>query len=135
MAGNIPFVGFHDFLCVFASGHRAQVKLSTKDEVLMKYVFGIMTEIEPEVSEYVEVVDRLEDFDGVIATGSNNTSRYFEYYFGKYPNIIRIYGRQSQNQFIHGIFSGKCLNILLGFRYNLFASPVLLVHEKRKKAF
>lgn len=89
MAGNIPFVGFHDFLSVFASGHKAQVKLSSKDTVLMQYVFSKLRALHPAVASQFELVERLEDFDAVIATGSNNTSRYFEYYFGKYPNIIR----------------------------------------------
>jgi hypothetical protein len=89
MAGNIPLVGFHDFLCVFFAGHRAKIKLSDKDTVLMNFVFQSLIKICPEAAEYIEVVDRLTDFDAVIATGSNNTARYFEAYFGKYPNIIR----------------------------------------------
>jgi len=89
MAGNIPFVGFHDFLSVFAAGHKAVVKLSSKDEVLMKYIFSLMESINPKSKNEFRTVERLENFDAVFATGSNNTSRYFEYYFGKYPNIIR----------------------------------------------
>jgi hypothetical protein len=89
MAGNIPLVGFHDFLVVFLSGHYALIKLSSKDEVLMKYVFELLYELNENSKSYFTVQERLKDFDAVIATGSNNTSRYFEYYFGKYPNIIR----------------------------------------------
>jgi hypothetical protein len=89
MAGNIPFVGFHDFLSVFAAGHFALAKLSSRDEVLMKFVFRLMEDIDPRCLSHFEVVERLDRFDAVIATGSNNTSRYFDYYFGKYPNIIR----------------------------------------------
>lgn len=89
MAGNIPLVGFHDFLCVFIAGHKAKVKLSDKDTVLMELVFDTLIEINPDVQNYIEKIDRLVDFDAVIATGSNNTARYFESYFGKVPNIIR----------------------------------------------
>ena len=88
-AGNIPLVGFHDLLCVLLSGNKAMVKLSSKDEVLPKFIIDLLQEVSPALSEKITVVDRLKNFDAVIATGSNNTSRYFEYYFGKYPNIIR----------------------------------------------
>jgi hypothetical protein len=89
LAGNIPLVGFHDFLSVFVSGHHAQLKLSSRDEVLMKYILENLINIEPTSNDHFEVVERLNGFDAVIATGSNNTSRYFDYYFGKCPNIIR----------------------------------------------
>ncbi len=89
MAGNIPLVGFHDFLSVFVAGHKAMVKLSDKDFVLMKFVFKTLIEINPETAYYIEETERLIDFNAVIATGSNNTARYFEAYFGQYPNIIR----------------------------------------------
>jgi hypothetical protein len=89
MAGNIPLVGFHDFLCGFVSGNYLRIKLSSKDEFLMKELLSIMAEWEPEVKEQVSIEDRLNDCDAYIATGSNNTARYFEQYFGKYPNIIR----------------------------------------------
>lgn len=89
MAGNIPLVGFHDFISVFIAGHKAKIKLSEKDTVLMQLVFQLLKEINPSFEHYLEIVDRLTDFDAVIATGSNNTARYFEAYFGKYPNIIR----------------------------------------------
>ena len=89
MAGNIPLVGFHDFLCGLLSGHRILIKLSSKDEVLLKHLIGKLTECEPQVAEHVQIAEQLKDCDAYIATGSNNTSRYFEQYFGKYPNIIR----------------------------------------------
>src|SRR6201996_6975018 len=89
MAGNVPLVGFHDFLCGFVSGHNLLLKLSSKDEILLKYLLGKLGEWEPEVSEQVKIADRLNNCDAYIATGSNNTARYFEQYFGKYPNIIR----------------------------------------------
>lgn len=89
MAGNIPLVGFHDLLSVLISGHYPVVKMSSKDEILLPFIIGELAHIEPELAHKVSFVDRLLDFDAVIATGSNNTSRYFEYYFGHYPNIIR----------------------------------------------
>lgn len=89
MAGNIPLVGFHDFLCGFMSGHRLMLKLSSKDEVLLKYIIQKMGEMEPSVFQQVTIAERLNNCDAYIATGSNNTARYFEQYFGKYPHIIR----------------------------------------------
>jgi len=89
MAGNIPLVGFHDFLCVFMSGHKARIKLSEKDNVLLPHLMEVLTKINPDCSKYFEKIERLKDFDAVIATGSNNSARYFETYFGKYPHIIR----------------------------------------------
>lgn len=90
MAGNIPFVGFHDLLCVLISGHRALVKLSSEDAILPQIIIKRIIEIEPRFDSCIEISNgKLENFDAVIATGSNNTARYFEAYFGKYPNIIR----------------------------------------------
>lgn len=92
MAGNIPLVGFHDWLCVFTAGYRAKVKLSDKDKHLLPFLVGKMGEWAFESWEYTEFLDdagKLQGFDAVIATGSNNTARYFEQYFGKYAHIIR----------------------------------------------
>jgi hypothetical protein len=89
MAGNIPMVGFHDLLCVFISGHKATIKLSSRDEVLMRQIVDVLKNWDPRVNELVQVSEMLKGCDAYIATGSNNTSRYFEYYFGKYPHIIR----------------------------------------------
>ena len=90
MAGNIPFVGFHDFLSVLISGNRFLGKLSSNDKKLPAAVGNILLEIEPAFESLITFTDAiLKNFDAVIATGSNNTSRYFEYYFGKYPHIIR----------------------------------------------
>lgn len=89
MAGNIPLVGFHDFLCGFISGHKLMLKLSSKDEVLLKHLISRLKEWEPAVNEQVQTSDLLKGCDAYIATGSNNTARYFEEYFSKYPNIIR----------------------------------------------
>jgi len=89
MAGNIPLVGFHDLLCVFISGHKALIKPSSKDEVLIKHVAEKLFEWNDKARNYIAIADNLKGCDAYIATGSNNSSRYFEYYFGKYPNIIR----------------------------------------------
>jgi hypothetical protein len=89
LAGNIPLVGFHDVLCVLASGNSALIKLSSQDNRLIKYVLQKLAELDPELAGRFTYVEKLEGFDAVIATGSNNTSRYFEHYFGKVPNIIR----------------------------------------------
>jgi hypothetical protein len=90
MAGNIPLVGFHDFLSVLITGNRILAKRSSKDVDLIMAVANILKVIEPSFSDYIEFVDgKLTGFDAIIATGSDNSSRYFEYYFGKYDNIIR----------------------------------------------
>lgn len=89
MAGNIPLVGFHDFLCVFVSGNKAVIKASSKDEVLIKHIAQKLIEWNDEVKYFISFAENLKNCDAYIATGSNNSSRYFEYYFAKYPNIIR----------------------------------------------
>lgn len=90
MAGNIPLVGFHDFLSVLISGNIFLGKLSSADRILLPKLSEILFEIEPEFKKDISFTeDKLTDFDAIIATGSNNTSRYFEFYFSKYPNIIR----------------------------------------------
>jgi hypothetical protein len=89
MAGNIPLVGFHDWLSVFAFGHRAVIKCSEKDSALLPFLVRWLGEWQFETWAYTEFQDRLSGFDAVIATGSNNTARYFEQYFGRYPHIIR----------------------------------------------
>jgi hypothetical protein len=89
MAGNIPLVGFHDMLCVLLSGHTLLAKLSADDTVLMLWVMEELTSIEPRFAEFIKVLPRLNAADAFIATGSDNTARYFEFYFGKKPNLIR----------------------------------------------
>lgn len=89
LAGNIPLVGFHDILCVLISGFKAKIKVSSDDAGLTTCVLALLADIEPEVRARFEIVDKLKDFDLVIATGSDNTSRYFDYYFGSKPHIIR----------------------------------------------
>lgn len=89
LAGNIPLVGFHDVLCVLISGNHALIKSSSQDSRLIKEVLKRLTLIEPAFGDRYTFTERLTNFDAVIATGSNNTSRYFDYYFSKVPNIIR----------------------------------------------
>lgn len=89
MAGNIPLVGFHDFLSVLISGHKVVMKLSSNDNVLFPFLIKILLEIEPRFESRIEIVEKLTGFDAVIATGSNNSAIYFENYFSKYPHIIR----------------------------------------------
>ena len=90
MAGNIPLVGFHDLLAVLLTGNRAMIKLSSNDNVLISFISNYLISIEPLFKDLICIVQgKMEGFDAVIATGSNNTARYFEYYFGKVPNIIR----------------------------------------------
>jgi len=89
MAGNIPLVGFHDLLSVFISGHKAIIKASSKDEVLIKHLTQKLIEWNGELNEMIVFQEMLKGCDAYIATGSNNSARYFEYYFKKYPHIIR----------------------------------------------
>ncbi|MEX6687834.1 acyl-CoA reductase [Danxiaibacter flavus] len=89
MAGNIPLVGFHDFLCTFITGHRMAIKLSSKDDVLLPHLVAKLEEWNPAAKGLVQFAETLKGCDAYVATGSNNSGRYFEYYFSKYPNIIR----------------------------------------------
>ncbi|MDX5447887.1 MAG: acyl-CoA reductase [Bacteroidota bacterium] len=89
MAGNIPLVGFHDLLSVLITGHIAMVKMSREDEQLFPVIFKVLFELSPEWKNRIQIVSKLEGIEAVIATGSNNTARYFDHYFGKYPHIIR----------------------------------------------
>ncbi|MES2590476.1 MAG: acyl-CoA reductase [Bacteroidota bacterium] len=90
MAGNIPMVGFHDMLCILLSGNKFTGKLSSDDKLLLTGIAKVLITIEPEFANYIEFTEgQLKNIDAVIATGSNNSARYFEYYFGKYPHIIR----------------------------------------------
>jgi len=90
MAGNIPLVGFHDFLSVLITGNLVLGKLSSNDKALLPLLANYLIELEPSLKDKIVFTeDRLENFDAVIATGSNNTARYFEHYFAKKPNIIR----------------------------------------------
>lgn len=106
MAGNIPLVGFHDFLCVFAAGQKQSIKLSAKDSILLKHLVDKLIQFDAGVAAYVEFKEILKGCGAYIATGSNNSARYFEYYFKKFPHIIRknrtsiaiINGNESQDE-------------------------------------
>jgi len=143
LAGNIPLVGFHDVLCVLASGNHALIKASSQDNHLIKYVLEKLVEIDNSFAGCYSFVERLENFDAVIATGSNNTSRYFDYYFGKVPNIIRknrnsiavLTGEETAGQLhelghdIFDYFGLGCRNVskLLvpdGYNFNLFFESI-----------
>jgi hypothetical protein len=89
MAGNIPLVGFHDLITLFLSGHIAMVKPSSKDTVLIRHLVQKLYEWSPDTENRIVLRDMLKNCDAYIATGSNNSSRYFEHYFSKYPHIIR----------------------------------------------
>ena len=101
LAGNIPLVGFHDVLCVFVAGHKAQLKLSSKDEFVLPYLLKLLTKFDERAAGYFTIVGKLKDYDAVIATGSNNSARYFEEYFGHVPHIIR------RNRNAVAVLSGK----------------------------
>ncbi len=88
LAGNIPLVGFHDVLAVLLSGHHASIKLSSKDKVMLPYLLEKWQAFSGEILNY-ELVEKLQNYDAIIATGSNNTARYLEYYFKDTLNIIR----------------------------------------------
>ncbi|HPH88734.1 MAG TPA: acyl-CoA reductase [Chitinophagales bacterium] len=88
-AGNIPMVAFHDILCVLISGNKLQLKLSEKDQYLLPFLLEQLINIEPDFKELISIQFKLEKFDAIIATGSNNTAKHFAFYFGKYKNIIR----------------------------------------------
>ena len=90
LAGNIPLVGFHDFLSVLVSGHKVLVKTSSNDQHLIQFLANYLIAVNPEIENFITFTDgKLENFDAVIATGSNNTARYFEFYFKDKPSIIR----------------------------------------------
>ncbi|HEV7620795.1 MAG TPA: acyl-CoA reductase, partial [Flavisolibacter sp.] len=101
MAGNIPLVGFHDLLCVFLTGHIAIVKPSSRDEAMIKHLIEKLNEWDEGTKELIIIKTLIPDCDAYIATGSNNSARYFEFYFSKYPSIIR------KNRTSVAILSGK----------------------------
>ena len=89
LAGNIPYVGMHDIMSTLSSGHKAIVKLSSKDKFFFPWLRRRLEVHAPAMAERLVFADQLKTIDAIIATGSNNTSRYFEYYFGKYPHVFR----------------------------------------------
>ncbi len=124
MAGNIPLVAFHDFLCVFMAGDRFVGKMSSHDTRLWPLLFGLLEIISPEAARQAELVQGpWGGVDAVIATGSDNSSRYFEYYFGKLPHIIRghcngvavLDGGESSEE-LHGLAKDICLYFGMGCR-------------------
>ncbi len=111
LAGNIPVVGFHDFLCVILSGNTFLGKLSSSDPFLLPSISRILIALEPELEAQIQFAEgKLSHFDAVLATGSDNSSRYFDYYFGKYPHIIRknrhsvaVLDGSESDQDLHGL--------------------------------
>lgn len=89
MAGNIPLVGFHDLLTTFISGHRQTIKLSSKDDLLPDFIVQYLYSLDPAVKQYISIADSLKGCDAYIATGGNQSARYFEQYFSRFPHIIR----------------------------------------------
>ena len=145
LAGNIPLVGFHDLLSTFISGHLAIIKTSSKDEVLVQFLVDKLIGWEPGIAEQIRFSEMLKNCDAYIATGSNNTSRYFEYYFGKYPHIIRrnkasvavLSGNESRNELekladdIYQFFGLGCRNVTkvyVPINYNF--EPLLAAFKK-----
>lgn len=110
MAGNIPLVGFHDFLAVFISGCRQRIKLSTKDTILWQFILEKLISLNPKIKSLIKFEDRLNGCDAYIATGSGNTAKYFKYYFQKYPNIIR--SNKTSVAVLNGHESGEDLELL-----------------------
>lgn len=110
LAGNIPAVGFHDVLCVLASGNRASVKLSQDDALLLPFLLEVLMDVDQDFKSLIQIAYKFQDIDAVIATGSNNSARYFDYYFGKYPHIIRK--NRNAAAVIHGSESSEELNAL-----------------------
>jgi hypothetical protein len=107
MAGNIPSVGFHDMMCILLTGNIAVIKTSSKDDRLIREIASVLCSAEPGFTERIVFTNGpVSDFEMVIATGSDNSSRYFDYYFGKYPSLIRknrtgvalITGSESENE-------------------------------------
>jgi hypothetical protein len=160
LAGNIPLVGFHDILCVFAAGHLSRIKLSDKDPFLLPLLLDKLKEIDPRTADYFDTTtERLKDFDAVIATGSNNSARYFEAYFGKYPHIIRknrnavaiLRGSEKVEELrclgddIFQYFGLGCRNVSKlylpkGYNFNLLLETLherndLVLHDKYKNNF
>ena len=147
MAGNIPLVGFHDFLCVFISGHQQTIKLSSKDDILLKHLVETMLSWEPDLANHVSFAELLKGCDAYIATGSNNSALYFEQYFSKYPHIIRrnrtavaiLTGTETTDQLdlladdVHQYFGLGCRNVtklVVPFGYDFV--PLLRAFDKYK---
>jgi hypothetical protein len=138
MAGNIPMAGFHDLLCVLINGDAALIKVSSKDSILTKLITEKLVEINQEFACKIKF-EPMKNFDAVIATGSDNSSRYFDYYFGKYPHIIRknrtslaiLNGRETERELealgsdVFTYFGQGCRNVSKLFLPNGFDFQVL----------
>ncbi|MDP2175756.1 MAG: acyl-CoA reductase [Bacteroidota bacterium] len=125
MAGNIPLVGLHDLLCVVASGKTAVIKPSSQDEVLIKHIVMLLQTIDDRLINKIIITESLKGIDFLIATGSNNSARYFEYYFKEIPKIIRknrtsvavLTGNETENELtaladdIYTYFGLGCRNV------------------------
>ncbi|MCH2230406.1 MAG: acyl-CoA reductase [Crocinitomicaceae bacterium] len=145
MAGNIPLVGFHDFLCVLLSGNKAICKLSSDDKTLLPALGRHLLEFLPELKNRIEfTTGKVNDIEAVIATGSDNSLKFFEQYFGRYPHIFRknrtsiavIDGSETEDDFnllgndIFNYFGLGCRNVshlLLpnGFELNRFFEGII----------
>ena len=158
-AGNIPFVGLHDLLTVILTGNRYIGKNATGDSILLPYLTSLLIDVDPSFKDKIQFVSRLESMDAVIATGNNNSARYFEYYFSKYPHIIRknrngvgvLTGNETREQ-IHELgkdiftyFGLGCRNVSKlyvpkGYSFNAFFEAIegfkgLLTHNKYMNNF
>lgn len=143
MAGNIPLVGFHDLLTVLISGHHAIVKTSSQDDVLPRALVETLIGMEPLLSERIIFSDgRMHGFTHIIATGSSNSSRYFEYYFNRYPSVIRgnrnsvaiITGKETDEELhalgkdIFRFFGLGCRNVSKLYVHESVVMPDILQH-------
>jgi hypothetical protein len=150
LAGNIPLVGLHDILCVLMAGHKAIVKTSSDDSILIKKVLDTLIEIEPEMASQIVICNEAlpKQFDAVIATGSNNTNRYFSYYFKNKPSLLRnsrssaaiITGNETPEDLtklgedIFTYFGLGCRNVSKlfvpeGYDFNLFFQSIEPFHQ------
>jgi hypothetical protein len=127
LAGNIPLVGFHDFVCIIASGYQAKIKLSTLDQVLLPLLFEELLKLEPEFEKQIQFKEKIfpTEIEAIIATGSDNTSRYLQYHYRDVPRIIRknrssigiIRGDENHHQLINlwadmfSYFGKGCRNV------------------------
>ena len=149
MAGNIPMVGFHDMMCILLSGHELHAKLSSQDKQLLPFIAKVLCMIAPDFESRIHFhKETLKDCDAYIATGTNNSARYFEHYFGKYPNIIRgnrnsvavLSGEETNEELkaigkdIFDYFGMGCRNITkmyvpVGYDFDVFFKAIYDYHD------
>lgn len=149
LAGNIPLVGFHDVLCCFLSGHHAMIKTSSKDDVLLPHLVQKIIEWNPDASPYLQISPLLKNCDAYIATGGDNTARYFEYYFRAHPSIIRknrtsiavLTGEETKEELdkladdVHQYFGLGCRNVTKLFVPNGYDFVPLLQASRKYNYF